>query len=56
MEMNILLHTDDYRGDHSADVQIAVKALPGETLEQIAARLLRKPADRLEIRRVFENV
>lgn len=55
MELNILLHTDDYRGDHSSDVAIAVKAFPGETVEKMAARLLKKHAERLEIRVVKDN-
>lgn len=32
--------TEDYRGDHSTDVRIAVEVQPGETVEALARRIL----------------
>lgn len=40
MKLLVLLHTVDYRGDHSADVTIAHELQAGETVEALAERLL----------------
>lgn len=40
MKLSVLLHTTDYRGDHAADVIIAHEIQPGETVQQLAERLL----------------
>jgi hypothetical protein len=34
------LHTDDFRGDHTADVVIVYEAREGETVEELVNRLL----------------
>lgn len=47
---NVLLQTSDYRGDHSADVAIAIEPLPNETVAELVARSLTSAMDRLEIR------
>lgn len=56
MKISILLRTQDYRGDHCADVAIAVEPVENETVRELAQRLL--PDNRtgsievIEIRRV----
>jgi len=42
MRLSVLLRTIDFRGDHSADVLIAHDVRPGETVEELATRLLGK--------------
>ena len=44
MKLSILLHTKDYRGDHSADVCIAHEPMHEETVEHLAERLLKLSA------------
>ena len=41
MKLSILLRTTDYRGDHAADVCIAYEVKDGETVQQLAERLLK---------------
>lgn len=50
MNIAILHVTDHYRGDHAADVAIAVHPIAGETVEALVARLDLKPTDRIELR------
>jgi len=38
MKLNILLKTADYRGDHAADVAVALDPVPGETVEELVQR------------------
>lgn len=38
MRISAVVHSTEYRGDHSADVEIAVEAEPGDTLEQLFGR------------------
>lgn len=45
MTVAILLRTQEYRGDHSADVVIAEELLAGETVEALAERLLMRYGD-----------
>lgn len=52
MKMNILLHTTDYRGDHSAEVCSAQEILHQETVEQLAERILSNKFDWIEIRKI----
>ena len=59
MKLSVIVHTSDYRGDHSADIAVAHEVRPGETVESLAARLLgpqRRHVDwyaqRIEIRPV----
>ena len=40
IQINCLLRTANYRGDHSADVAIAISVEPGETVESLVKRLL----------------
>ncbi|HWR21009.1 MAG TPA: hypothetical protein VN444_04015 [Verrucomicrobiae bacterium] len=40
MKLSILLRTQEFRGDHSADVLQAHDLLEGETVEALAGRLL----------------
>lgn len=55
-DMSIILRTSEMRGDHSADVGVAIKPVPGETLEQLMARCKLSPCDTLEIRATQERV
>lgn len=63
MKLSILLATTDFRGDHEAEVFIAHEALPGETVEDLASRLLLTPSsgyrrperDVIQIRVVLEE-
>lgn len=48
--LSILHRTDDYRGDHCADVQIAIEPIPGETIEQLIERLRPTETDCIELR------
>lgn len=53
--MAVLLRTSEYRGDHSADVTEHHELLPGETVKELAERLLARNEDRhdwIEIRLV----
>ncbi len=58
MKLSIMLRTTDYRGDHAADACIAYDVADGETVQQLAERLLvdesyiRKGAKVVEIREV----
>lgn len=36
--ISILVHTTDYRGDHTAEVCIALDYEPGESIEDLIAR------------------
>ena len=45
LQISCLLRTMDYRGDHSADVAIAVVVEPGETVETLVKRLLLRPGE-----------
>lgn len=40
MKISVQLHTTDYRGDHSADVCQIHEVREGETVDELAARLL----------------
>jgi len=51
-DLNILHATYDYRGDHAADVYIAHLCKDGETVLQLAQRLLKSDTDWIEIRLV----
>lgn len=64
MKISVLLHTSEFRGDHAADVAEAHDVRPGETVEELVARLIpAKPRssyhalgyDRIELRRVQET-
>lgn len=39
MKISIMLHTADYRGDHSADICRAVEYKQGETIEELCNRV-----------------
>lgn len=41
MRIIAVLHTTDFRGDHSADVQIHHEVAPGETVEALCDRILK---------------
>ena len=40
MKIAALHHTSSYRGDHTADICVVVDLVPGETVEQLAERVL----------------
>lgn len=44
MKLSIVLRTIDFRGDHAADAFIVHELRNGETVEQLAERLLQKEA------------
>jgi hypothetical protein len=53
---SILLRTSDYRGDHAADITRAYGFVPGETIEELVARVRLSIADDwIEIRMLFDN-
>ncbi len=57
MKLSIMLHTDDYRGDHGTDVLVAHELEENETVEHLAKRLLFQAdkgryVDKIEIRLV----
>lgn len=56
MKIAVMHRTEDYRGDHAADVSIAIDTKEGETVEDLAKRVLRKdrPQDWIEVRVVKE--
>lgn len=54
MKLSILKRTSHFRGDHSADVLIAVEVLPGETVEGLMSRVSPEITDTVEIRLVDE--
>lgn len=62
MKLSVLLKTIDFRGDHAADVAIAHELRSGETVEELAHRLLvqtpgafvRPGTEVIEIRLVVE--
>ena len=39
MKLSVIHRTEDYRGDHSADICIAHELRAGETVEHLATRL-----------------
>lgn len=43
MNVTIELHTNEYRGDHDADVVIAYAVREGETVQELAQRLIADP-------------
>ena len=54
-KISVLLYTSDYRGDHSADMVIAYDLKDGETVEELAERLIKKNnlggyTDHIEVR------
>ncbi len=62
MKLSILLHTWRFCGDHEDAATVAVEPRPGETVEQLADRLLGRRDtkvgalnDRIEIRVVDER-
>lgn len=63
MRINVLLKSDDYRGDHAADVTIAFAPDPTETIAELVHRIAAKryrngslkPTDVIEIRPVLET-
>jgi len=50
--INCLHVTQDYRGDHSADVKVAIEVKPNETVEELCQRTIGmlKNTDHLELR------
>ena len=61
MKLSVILRTNEFRGDHAADVSLVYEVKPGETVEQLAARIIREGrnkdayADVIEIRLVNES-
>ncbi len=55
MNLSILIHFADFRGDHSADGCIAHEYIPGETIEDLVKRTqMNSFCERIEIRMVKE--
>jgi hypothetical protein len=38
LKLSIILHTAEYRGDHSADIAITLDSIEGETVEALWLR------------------
>lgn len=51
----VFRRTSDYRGDHAADVLLVHELRPGETVDELAARLLLENSDVIEIRLVIKD-
>lgn len=56
-QISVLLHTSEYRGDHSADVVKAYEIKEGETVEELVERLIAEQSswaytDHIELRRI----
>lgn len=47
----IQIVTSDYRGDHAADVRVALAFIPGESVEELLARAALSEKDHVEIRK-----
>ncbi len=54
-EFAVTKHTSDHRGDHAADVVVAVAARGHEKVGALLNRVSLRPTDHLEIRRVTTN-
>lgn len=54
-QFTLTLHTWEYRGDHSPDVQIAVAVDPTERIGDLVDRLLPDPREHLEVRLVWDK-
>ena len=52
MRLSVLLKTQEFRGDHSANVSVVYEPVDDETVVDLAKRLLRVSTDVLEIRLV----
>lgn len=51
MNISCLWQTSEYRGDHSADLQIAVEVFENETVKELMSRILKGSyVDYLELR------
>lgn len=52
MSINCLLSTEDYRGDHSADILVAFDIMENETVESLCNRILanRGNGDHIQLR------
>lgn len=42
MKLSVVLHSKDQRGDHDADIFVPYELKPGETVEDMAARIFGK--------------
>ncbi len=51
--VSVILVTYHDRGDHGADVRLALNVQEGETIEELAIRNLKKPTDWIEIRPIL---
>jgi len=51
-KFSVIYHTSDYRGDHSADVEIAL-GIKGDTTISRLAEYIKDPKDYITIRRVI---
>ena len=51
LKIAVLYHTDEFRGDHTADVCKVVDLQPGETVEALVRRTM-KPGER----RSYSNI
>ncbi len=50
MKLSILKRTTEYRGDHSTDLLLAYDLRPGESVENLVARLRLQPNEVIEVR------
>ena len=51
MKFSVEHHTEDYRGDHGADVVVCYEVGEEETVGSMIRRILRRPVDSIVIRR-----
>lgn len=53
IKLQFTLITSEYRGDHAADIRIAIEPRDGETIDAMLERILRKNhCDHIEARAV----
>jgi hypothetical protein len=54
--VSILVRTSEMRGDHAADVAVAIRPIPNETVGQLISRCRLTPTDVIEIRPLQEKI
>jgi hypothetical protein len=50
MKIQVSLVTNEYRGDHAADIVVAIDCPDDLSVNTIAEKLLKDPSDKIEIR------
>ena len=56
MEISVIWKTSDYRGDHSADVSIAVKANEDTTIKELIEKTLIKKQSKWKHEKYIDHI